>query len=204
MRTGKIPLIFELNKINLMERHLLELLYKYYSFLAIPANLSSMSERLLSLTEGQGEIPKISSKPKQPTVSPTFADKNEDLLLGIATYLFCALCPPQEQVTLPNSDEMRQHFIDAHVDDRKLWLRHPVYTFLEKLQCRACPETEVNGMDLLSHMKIHMNRIYACRYCGKKGRKHFLKSHIRIHTGERPFQVNYLVPRPMRIIWAWF
>lgn len=46
-----------------------------------------------------------------------YNESSEDLLLGIASYLFCALCPNGD-VALPN-EEMQQHFIDAHVDDSK-------------------------------------------------------------------------------------
>lgn len=54
----------------------------------------------------------------------------------------------------------------------------------------ACPNIS-NRVDPASHMRAHIIRIYACKFCGKEGRKHYLKAHIRTHTGEKPFKVAY-------------
>ncbi|KAI6239818.1 hypothetical protein M3Y99_00533500 [Aphelenchoides fujianensis] len=89
------------------------------------------------------------------------AATNQELLLGIASYLLCAVC---EKVSVPlkDSSELSRHFIDEHVDEMKR-------------RCLACPDANV--FDLVSHIKTHTHRVYACEFCGKKGRKHFLKSH---------------------------
>lgn len=65
-----------------------------------------------------------------------------------------------------------------------------VISILERGRCRACTE-EVKSSDMLSHMKAHLVKKYACEFCGKKGRKHYLKAHIRVHTGERPYKVCF-------------
>lgn len=41
-----------------------------------------------------------------------------------------------------------------------------------------------NVDDLERHLAGHASRVYACRYCGKENtRPHYLKIHIRTHTG---------------------
>ncbi|TKR92494.1 hypothetical protein L596_007137 [Steinernema carpocapsae] len=138
-------------------------------------SLPDEDEESIDVDQEDREEESADLKRSTASVTPTMPTKtsNNDLLLGIATYLFCSLCP--EKVSLPDSDQMTQHFINEHVDD-------------EKRQCRACPEESAKSPnDLISHVKIHTNRIYACKFCGKKGRKNYLKSHIRVHSGENPF-----------------
>uniref|UniRef100_A0A183UMU4 Zinc finger protein n=1 Tax=Toxocara canis TaxID=6265 RepID=A0A183UMU4_TOXCA len=97
--------------------------------------------------------------------------RNDNLLLGVVSRLLCSLCP--DEVHLTDQECMRQHFVSRHLDR-------------EMGRCRACPEVRCR-VDPVAHMKMHSSRVYACEFCGKKGRKHYLKAHIRTHTGEKPF-----------------
>ncbi|VDN51034.1 unnamed protein product [Dracunculus medinensis] len=98
--------------------------------------------------------------------------KNDDCVRGLTSQDFCSLCPGEASFT--DQECMRKHFISRHLDD-------------ELGKCMACPNIS-NRVDPASHMRAHIIRIYACKFCGKEGRKHYLKAHIRTHTGEKPFK----------------
>ncbi|CAG9529753.1 unnamed protein product [Cercopithifilaria johnstoni] len=137
---------------------------------AVPSKRSSLSSSLTS------SVP-LKSGPdfkKKRTVRNKDALANDDLLMGVASLLSCAVCP--DEVTLRDQDGIKEHFINQHLDG-------------EHGRCRACTE-EVKSSDMLSHMKAHLVKKYACEFCGKKGRKHYLKAHIRVHTGERPYKCD--------------
>ncbi|EPB78885.1 hypothetical protein ANCCEY_02062 [Ancylostoma ceylanicum] len=64
----------------------------------------------------------------------------QNLLLGIAQYILCQLCPEQA----PDLKVMEDHFLRAHVNK-------------EKRNCEACPSED--QPDLIQHMRRHTNRM---------------------------------------------
>jgi len=58
-----------------------------------------------------------------------------------------------------------------------------------KHSCEVCTKTFTRSNHLKSHMLIHTaERPFSCKVCNKKFRRSFsLKSHMLIHTGESPF-----------------
>lgn len=80
----------------------------------------------------------------------------------------------------------KEHFandvlLKAHV--------HKLHYKLKQLDCDICKKP-IEENDLLSHMKTHSNvKTYVCEICNSVfTQKSQFNVHMRMHTGERPFQ----------------
>lgn len=56
----------------------------------------------------------------KPSARRNGAVTNDELLIGVASMMSCAVCPGE--VTLRDQDCMKEHFIERHLDDGKCLL----------------------------------------------------------------------------------
>lgn len=115
----------------------------------------------------------------QSTQSDDQNNQMKQKVVGVVQYVICQLCPEEEQksMDLTNQQKMEEHFLDKHVDK-------------DKKTCEACPSDQFQPHNIGQHYRLHTNSVYACQQCGKRGRRNYLMSHVRIHTGERPFRCD--------------
>ncbi|XP_038557389.1 oocyte zinc finger protein XlCOF6-like [Micropterus salmoides] len=109
----------------------------------------------------------------------------------------CALCPK----LLANSGSLRNH-MKLHTGEKPHICQHCGKCFSQKgnlechlrihngekpYPCSECDQSFSQKPELRRHMFSHTGGGFLCSYCGKSLRDpHSLKSHERLHTGERP------------------
>ncbi|CAI5439681.1 unnamed protein product [Caenorhabditis angaria] len=148
---------------------------------AAPESSPSSSSPNFQIVKTESSGPLTIENANNPQLVSTSSTQNsnshqKNVVLGVVQYVICQLCPENEQkpTDISNLQEMEAHLLDKHVDK-------------EKKQCEACPTNEIPANNIIQHMRIHTNSVYACQQCGKRGKKNYLRSHVRIHTGERPY-----------------
>ncbi|XP_074543345.1 uncharacterized protein LOC141803282 [Halichoeres trimaculatus] len=105
---------------------------------------------------------------------------------------------PETEDNIGDSIEPETHVVNTHQQSEK---EHSVLNFLKNdgndfsvklFRCSQCGKQFNQNSNLKTHMRIHTGeKPFGCSFCGKRfAQKAHLQSHVKCHTGEKPYSCS--------------